>query len=159
MFRIYRDVRFSRDKSPYKTHAAAQFRHTAGKNVHAPGFYVHLSPEEVLAGTGIWRPDATALAAVRKAIAEDPDVWDNAITDSTFTRRHRLSGESLKRPPRGFDPDHPKIDDIKRKDFVSMVDLKPKDTYRPGFLEDFAEICTEAKPFVGFLTEAVGLPF
>ena len=61
IFRIYRDIRFSKDKTPYKTHAAAQFRHKGGKDVHAPGFYLHLAPGEVFAGFGIWRPDSPSL--------------------------------------------------------------------------------------------------
>lgn len=159
MFRIYRDVRFAKDKSPYKTHAAAQFRHTAGKDVHAPGFYVHLSTEGIHAGTGLWRPDSKALAAIRNAIVENPDGWSHAISRPGFTKRHRLSGDSLKRPPRGFDAEHPLIEDIKRKDFVSMVDLPPEAALKPKFLKDFASICSEATDFMQYLTEAVGLEF
>ena len=61
LFRIYRDIRFARDKRPYKTNAGAHFRHSAGKNAHAPGFYLHLEPGECFAGCGVWRPDSNAL--------------------------------------------------------------------------------------------------
>ncbi|MCP4899141.1 MAG: DUF2461 domain-containing protein [bacterium] len=159
MFRIYRDVRFAKNKSPYKTHAAAQFRHTAGKDVHAPGFYLHLDTELIHAGTGLWHPDSTALAAIRNTIVDDPEGWKNAVSQSKFTKRHRLAGESLKRPPRGFDSDHPLVEDLKRKDFVSMVDLPPEAALKPGFVDEFAGLCAEATDFMRYLTKAVGLEF
>ena len=80
LFRIYRDVRFSPDKSPYKTHGGIQFRHEAGKDVHAPGFYLHLEPANVFAAVGIWHPDSTALGRIRQALADDPKAWLQAKT-------------------------------------------------------------------------------
>jgi uncharacterized protein (TIGR02453 family) len=157
MFRIYRDVRFSKDKSPYKTHAAAQFRHVAGKDVHAPGYYVHISPGEVFAGAGVWHPDGKTLAKIRAAIVESPESWQKAITTPEFVASQRLSGDSLKRAPRGFDPDHPLIEDLKRKDYVSSTMLSEKLVCRADFIERFAVICRAAVPFMRFLTEAVGL--
>ncbi len=79
MFRIYRDVRFSKDKSPYKTHAAAQFRHAAGKDAHAPGFYLHLEPGQVFVGAGSWHPASDALAAIRGAIVDKPARWTKIV--------------------------------------------------------------------------------
>jgi uncharacterized protein (TIGR02453 family) len=79
MFRLHRDTRFSKDKSPYKTHAAAHFRHEAGKDAHATGFYLHLEPDSCLAGGGIWHPDSPALDKIRSAIVEHPDRWQ-AVT-------------------------------------------------------------------------------
>ena len=70
LFRIYRDVRFSKDKTPYKTNAGLQLRHESGKDVHAPGFYLHLQPNEVFIGVGIWHPDNTTLGKIRDAIVE-----------------------------------------------------------------------------------------
>ncbi|MBI1289639.1 TIGR02453 family protein [bacterium] len=79
VFRIQRDTRFSHDKRPYKTNAGLHFRHAkATKEVHAPGFYLHLEPGNVFAGVGAWLPDATALRAVRTAIVEQPSVWREA---------------------------------------------------------------------------------
>ncbi len=114
MFRIYRDTRFSKDKTPYKTNAAAQFRHIAGKDVHAPGFYLHIEPTEVFAGCGIWRPDSTALKKIRDAICDDPAAWKKVINRKAFKDRFKLGGASLKRPPRGYDPEHALIEDLKR---------------------------------------------
>ncbi|MCP4682850.1 MAG: TIGR02453 family protein, partial [Desulfobacterales bacterium] len=121
IFRIYRDIRFSKDKTPYKTHAAAQFRHKEGKDVHAPGFYLHLSPGEVFAGFGIWRPDSDALLNIRNTIASKPGEWKKVVQGKNFKSKCSMGGESLKRPPKGFDPDHPFIEDLKRKDFVSQI--------------------------------------
>ena len=75
LFRIYRDTRFSADKSPYKTHIGMHFRHLAGDDVHTPGFYLHLEPGGCLAGVGLWEPQGPALAAVRGAIVEHVAEW------------------------------------------------------------------------------------
>lgn len=79
MFRIYRDVRFSKDKRPYKEHAACQFRHEAGKDAHAPGYYLHLSLEGVVAGAGIWLPDNDKLLKIREQIANKPEKWQTVL--------------------------------------------------------------------------------
>jgi len=155
MFRIYRDVRFSKDKSPYKTHAAAQFRHRAGRDVHAPGFYLHLEPGGVFAGAGLWHPDRTALDMIRTAIVERPDEWRAVLGDPSFIKHHELSGESLKRAPRGYDPEHPLVEDLKRKDFVCVRRFTQKKAASAAFLDDFVESCRGAGPFVQFLTEAI----
>jgi uncharacterized protein (DUF2461 family) len=137
MFRIYRDVRFSKDKRPYKTHAAAHFRHDAGRNVHAPGFYLHLEPGDVFFGAGIWHPDPGTLAAIRSACSFD--------------------GESAARPPRGIDPDHPLIEDLKRKDFTVIADSSENEATSPRFLERFVRFCRAVSPLNEFLARSLGL--
>jgi uncharacterized protein (TIGR02453 family) len=159
MFRIYRDVRFSKDKSPYKTHAAAQFRHRAGRDAHAPGFYLHLEPGNVFVGAGSWHPDREALESIRTAIAEYPDQWQTLLNEPCFSKRHGLVGDSLKRPPRGFDPEHPLIDELKRKDFISVENFTQKQACSAGFIDQVASSFSVAAPLVRFLTEAVGQPF
>ena len=154
MFRIYRDVRFSKNKSPYKTHAALQFRHEAGRDVHAPGFYLHLEPGNVFCGAGLWRPDSRALNHIRQAIDEKQADWKKAIRGN-----FRIEGDSLKRPPRGFSPDHPLIEALKRKDHVAVVDLDEKLASSSKFLETFTVHCQEFSALMRFLTRAVGLPF
>ncbi len=94
MFRIYRDVRFSKDKAPYKTHAAAQFRHGAGQDAHAPGFYLHLEPGSVFVGAGSWRPAGEALAGFRDAIVEDPSRWHSVVEDPQFVKHHHLAAKA-----------------------------------------------------------------
>jgi len=157
MFRIYRDVRFSKDKSPYKTAAAVQFRHIAGKDVHAPGFYLHLEPGSVFAGCGIWRPESKVATKIREAIVDKPDAWHAVIGDEAFRKAFQLEGESLKRPPRGFDANHPLIEDLKRKDFIASAELSEEIVCRDDFLERYVNLCKAASPLMQFLTEALGL--
>lgn len=159
MFRIYRDTRFSKDKTPYKTNAAAHFRHSAGKDVHAPGFYLHIEPAEVFAGCGIWRPDSTGLKKIRDAISENPATWKKAINRKAFKDRFKLGGESLKRPPRGYDPEHELIEDLKRKDHIASVSFTVEQFCAPGFLGEYTKMCKAASGYVEFLATALGLPF
>ena len=159
MFRIYRDTRFSNDKRPYKTHAAAQFRHVSGKDVHAPGFYMHLEPGNVFAGVGLWRPDGETAGAVRDAIVEHPAKWKRAIGGKTFKESFEVGGDSLKRAPRGYDAEHPLIDYLKFKDFVAFTKFTERDACGADFLGKYAAAMRTAKPMMEFLTKAVGLSF
>jgi uncharacterized protein (TIGR02453 family) len=153
LFRIYRDVRFSEDKSPYKTHAAAYFSHAkAGRNVHAPGFYLHLEPRGCFAAAGLWHPDPSTLNRIRNAIVAQPKSWEKVRRS-----RWKMEGESLSRPPKGYDPDHRFIEDLKRKDFVFSVALAEEQVCGPRFLSDFLGICRKMSPLVEFLTKALQL--
>ncbi len=159
MFRIYRDVRFSRDKSPYKTHVGIQFRHAAGKDAHAPAFYLHLEPHNVLVAAGVWRPDRKELAKIRDAIVEHADEWQKITHTPGFTENFSLSADRLKRPPRGYDPDHPLIEDLKLKSFTAHVQLSEPDVCTPDFMEHFARLCHSLAPLVRFLTQALEMPW
>jgi uncharacterized protein (TIGR02453 family) len=155
LFRIHRDTRFSKDKSPYKPYTGIQFRHELGKDAHAPGFYLHLAPGGVFAAAGIWHPDQPTLGRIREAIARDRKGWRAA----TKGERFRLAGDSLKRAPAGFDPEHPLIEDLKRKDFIGVVTLSEKDVCARGFVESFAKTCKDVSPLVRFLCAAVDAPY
>jgi len=159
MFRIYRDVRFSKEKTPYKTAATAQFRHRAGKDVHSPGFYLHLEPGNVFVGVGLWRPEPLALTRIRATIIESPDAWKKAAYAKAFRTTFDSSGEALKRPPPGVAADHPFVDDLKRKDFVAMAALSEEAACSPDFLHDIVKRFKTASSFMRFLTESVGLPW
>lgn len=159
IFRIHRDTRFSRDKSPYKTMAAAQFRHERGKDVHAPGFYLHLEPGNVFAGAGLWHPDGETLVQVRTALISQPQKWKRIVGAPPFRRRVQLSGESLRRTPRGFPSDHELADDLRRKDFVTVAAFTEREACAPGFLRAFVRSCRLNADFMEFLTRAVGLPW
>jgi uncharacterized protein (TIGR02453 family) len=159
LFRIYRDIRFSPDKSPYKTYAGIQFRHEQGRDVHAPGFYLHLEPGNVFAGVGIWHPDPGTLGRIREAIAAPAGYWLRAKDDPGFRELYELGGESLKRAPQGYDPDHPQIEDLKRKDFVAIVELSEEDACAPDFIDRYTGLCTAAAPFMRFLVQALNLPW
>jgi len=157
MFRIYRDMRFSKDKTPYKSGAGIHFRHKRGKDVHAPGYYLHLEPGDVFAGCGIWKPNTETVTRIRRKIAEHPDQWQGIIQNIKFAKTFTLGGDSLKRPPKGFDPDHLLIEDLKRKDYLASIVLNEKIVCEPDFLDYYVELCKTAAPFMEFLTRAVGL--
>ena len=160
LFRIFRDVRFSKDKTPYKTHAGVHFRHENARDAHAPGFYLHLEPGGVFMGAGIWHPETAVARQIRAAILEHPDKWKKVMKGAAFSKRgFSLDGESLKRPPAGVDADHPLIEDLKRKDFIALADLTEKDVCAPGFPKSFADRCKSISTFVEFLSRAVGQPF
>lgn len=153
LFRIYRDTRFAADKRPYKTHVGMHFSHTIGKDAHAPVFYLHLEPENCFAAAGVWHPDNRALSKIRAAIVREPDRW------SEVYRNFELEGDSLTRPPRGFDPTHPFIEDIKRKDFVTSAGLHERQVCGTKFMQVFADACQTMTPLVEFATKALGLKF
>ena len=157
MMRIYRDTRFSKDKTPYKTAVAAQFWHARGKDGATPAFYLRLQPGDSGVGAGIWRPEPGALQRIRKAIVADPKTWAKIKGGREFKSTCGMAGESLKRPPPGFDAEHPFIEDLKRKDFVAMAGFSEKDACAPDFLDRFAGVCEAAAPLMKFLTTAVGL--
>ena len=154
LFRIYRDVRFSKDKSPYKTHIGMNFWHaSASETVHAPGLYLHLEPKGCFLAGGVWQPDPRALAQIRDAIAWKPEEWKRA------KRGLELGGDTLSRPPRGYGADHPLIEDLKRKDFVASVEFAQKDICGPRFMEHFLRGAKKMVPLLRFLSEAVKLRF
>jgi len=159
LMRVYRDTRFSEDKTPYKTNIGIQFRHRAGKDVHAPGFYIHVSPEECFIGVGLWHPEGSALRLIRNAIVEKPSAWKRARDNKAFADLFGLGGDSLKRPPRGYDPEHRFIEDLKRKDFIASADLTHAQVTSKRFMDLVGRHFSVSKPFMKFLTEALGLPF
>lgn len=159
LFRIYRDVRFARDKSPYKTHTGIYFRHQAGKDAHTPGFYLNLQPGHNWVGVGIWRPDSPTLKLLREQIATRPELWQDAVTNKKFSQKFKVTGSSLKRPPKGFDPEHPLIDVLKLKDFTAVTPLTQKQVTSAGFVKEFAEVCQAGSSLVKFVCEAIKQPF
>ncbi len=159
LFRIHRDVRFSKDKSPYKTHTGIQFRHRAGKDVHAPGFYLHLEPGGCFAGVGIWHPDGEATKNIRSFLIDNTARWQRLTGAKRFRETFALTGDSLKRPPRGFDPDHPLIEDLKRKDFIAVHKLSQKDVTAKDFLKRYTDLCRTGSALVEALCEAVKVAY
>lgn len=159
LFRIHRDVRFSPDKSPYKTHAGIQFRHTSGKDVHAPGFYLHLEPDNVFTAAGVWQPDAETLGKIRDAIVAHPARWKEIFAHEKFRAIFKLEGDRLKSAPRGYDPNHPLIDVIKYKDFCVITSFSEQQACAADFSDRYAQVCQIVTPFMEFLTTAVGLPW
>jgi uncharacterized protein (TIGR02453 family) len=154
LFRIYRDTRFSKDKTPYKTHAGMSFRHVDGRDVHGPVFYLHLQPGMVFSAAGIWRPPPETLVRVRDAIVAHPERW-RRVTLACPLSDHE--GDRLKRVPRGYAPEHPFAADLKRLSFTTATRFTQRDACAPDFLDRFERACRKATPLMEFLTRAVGL--
>lgn len=161
MFRIHRDVRFAKDKSPFKTHAAAQFRHTAGSDAHAPGYYLHLAPGEVFFGGGVYRPPAAPLKQIREAISAKPERFRAITGDARFIEvcGGLGAGDPLARAPKGFAPDDPMIEDVKKRSFFVTADSDEARAGRADFVDEVAERYRVAAPFMGFLCDAMGVAF
>jgi len=159
LMRIYRDTRFAKDKTPYKTNVGIHFRHEKGKDMHTPIFYLHLSPEECFFGCGIWHPDAQTLRKIRKTINKDPAGWKRVSQGKPFLKQFELKGDSLKRPPQGFKAEHPLIDELKRKDFVGVTELDFDDVFDEQIIKTLTKRMKLAAPLVNYLCGAIGLKF
>ena len=157
MFRIYRDVRFSKDKSPYKTNAGVHFRHEVGREVHGPGLYLHLQPGNVFAAAGIWRPNSATVGKIRGAIVANPKRWEGLVNEGRFKSIYGLDTESLKRAPRGFDPEHPLIKYLKLKSFAAGTTFSQDEACSTDFIDMYEDSCRTAGPLMEFLCDAVGL--
>jgi len=157
LMRVFRDTRFARDKTPYKTNVGIHFRHASGKDVHAPGYYVHLAHDGCFLGVGCWHPDPVALGRIREAIAERPERWFSARDHKPFAACFALSGDSLARPPRGYAADHPAQEDLKRKDFIAIAPLACDEVVVPELPEIVAKRFATAAPLMAFLCGALGV--
>jgi uncharacterized protein (TIGR02453 family) len=159
MFRIHRDVRFAKDKTPYKTHVGIYFRHEDEDAPARPGFYLHLEPRNVFAGLGVWHPPREGLEPIRRALVADPKRWRRVTNGKRFRERFTLGGERLRRPPRGYPPDHPLVEDLKRKDFVAFTRFTQHDATSSDFPERFQAACAAGAPFIAYICESTGLPW
>ena len=159
LFRIHRDTRFAHDKTPYKTWAGARLAHERRREIEAPSFYLHIQPRECFAGGGFWHPGSPTLKKIRAFLADNPAAWTKATRHKAFRARFGFWGESLVRPPHGFDPAHELIDDLKRKNFAAgqrFPDaLACSDELRPVVVDTFQCIA----PMIDYLCAAVGLEF
>lgn len=159
MFRIYRDTRFSQDKTPYKTHTGVQFRHQAGKDAHAPGFYVHLDTEGLFFGGGVWLPPNPVLNRIRDHIVDNARSWSRIRNAQAVQATGGIRGDMLKRPPRGYDPEHRHIEDLRKKSFYVAVEAPPEHALRPTFVDEVAASFRTTAPMMRFITDALELPF
>ena len=148
MFRIHRDVRFSRDKSPYKPYAAAHF--PMGKRMHGPGYYLHIEPGASIVVGGMWMPEAPDLQRIRERVSERPAEWKKVRRDLDD------DDGALKRPPRGFSPDDPMIEDIKRKSFTSSIGMSDDQIMRSDVMKTFVRACERIAPLMKVLAAATG---
>jgi uncharacterized protein (TIGR02453 family) len=164
IFRIHRDVRFSRDKSPYKTHAACWLYHIdAGRGVGGEaqggaGFYFQLSPGDCLLGAGIWMPPRDALNRLREALAEAPDRFESIVLAPAFRRRFGALDEDamLKRLPRGYTESHPAARWLRHQSFTAGRVLTEREALSPRLAPMLARDFAALTPFVRWLNDALG---
>ena len=167
MFRINRDIRFSKDKSPYKTHAACWFHHDgAARKVGregeggSAGFYFHLAPGDSFLGAGIWMPPKGSLAAIRDALADGPAPFLKVVTDPKLRRRFGgLDAEArLKRMPRGYAEDHPAAEWLKYQSFTMGRAVTDAQVTGPKLMRLLEDDYRRLLPLVRWLNRALGLP-
>lgn len=159
LFRQHRDTRFSNDKTPYKTWAGARLFHERSRGIEAPVFYLHLQPGGCFAGGGIWHPQSDALKKIREFLADNPAAWKKATQSKAFREHLTPGGETLTRPPRGFDPDHELIADIRRKDFVASAAFDDKLATSAEFKPWLVDTYKRLAPMVDYLCAALELDF
>ena len=159
LMRIYRDTRFSHDKTPYKTNIGIQFRHELAKDVHAPGWYVHVDLQECFLGAGTWHPEPADLLSIRQSLTAHPESWTKAIADSTAASGLSAAGDSVQRSPKGFDAGHPLATEIRRKDFLLSINLAPELFLGPELLTTLEAKFRASAPYMKMLCGAPGAPF
>ncbi|HEY2382952.1 MAG TPA: DUF2461 domain-containing protein [Terriglobia bacterium] len=155
-YRIYRDTRFSKDKSPYKTHVAASFPRSGLGKHDGSGFYLHIAPSEVFIGGGLYMPEPEDLARVRQRIADDPEAFFKVIRSKRFKNLFgEVTGDQLARIPRGFRADHPAADYLRHKNFLAARSFPAETAVSPQFFKLIVETFKGMAPFVRFLNEPI----
>jgi uncharacterized protein (TIGR02453 family) len=157
--RIYRDTRFSKDKSPYKTALFLRFGHDRGAEEAMPGLYLHVEPGASTMGGGIWHPAPAMQESIRKAIVASPARWTKAKGGAAVGPGCAMGGEVLKRVPKGYDPAHQHAEDLKRKDFGLHQPVADAALVGKDLLGEIERGFLAAKPLLEFLCRAVDLPF
>jgi uncharacterized protein (TIGR02453 family) len=162
LMRPYRDIRFSKDKTPYKTNVGIQFRHSRGKDIHAPGFYLHLQPKQCFAGAGLWTPETAVARAIRQNINDDPTTWASVAHRPDFAGHWTLGDHEedyLKKVPPEMDPDHPNPDDLRLKSFTAGTRLTQTTVTSSDFADELMGLYAITGPYVEFLCRAIDIPF
>jgi uncharacterized protein (TIGR02453 family) len=155
-FRIYRDVRFSKDKRPYKVNMGAGFSPN-GKLVQEPGYYIHIEPGKSFVAAGIYQPDPANLAKIRQEIDYNSKTFLKILNDKNFKKN--FDGlddfDRVKTAPKGYPKDHPQIELLKNKSFISSHAFTDKEVLDKKFIKKVAEVCKTIKPMNDFLKEAI----
>ncbi len=159
LMRIYKDTRFSKDKSPYKTNIGIQFRHQHGRDVHAPGVYLHIAPDECFLGVGTWRPPTDALKKIRGYIAENESSWRKVMTNKRFKESFTMYEDRLKSTPRGCDKQHPLIDELRQQSFIGMAPLSRTQLQSQQLTAIIPKLIADGKPLMVALCEALEQPW
>ena len=155
VMRIYRDIRFAKDKRPYKTAVGIRFSNLdCPADEPFPGFFLHVAPGESTLHSGAWFLEGPMLQRMRQAIAKRATEWSRVRTAVGG-----VDGEALRRPPAGFAADHPHIEDLKRKGFYASVEFTDAQVVRPDFAKRFVAACEQVDPLNRFLARATGVPY
>lgn len=156
VFRINRDVRFSKDKSPYKNNIAGYFNRN-GKKGNGAGYYLHIEPGKSFAAGGMWMPEPKELAAIRQEIDYSFDNWKKIIGNASFKKTfiEGIKGEALVRPPKGYDETNPAIAYLKMKNFVVTKSFTDTEIQSKTFVKDVANTFKVMKPMIDFLNSAI----
>ena len=160
LFRIYRDARFSNDKSPYKSWQGARLFHERRRQVAAPSFYLHLQPGASFIGAGLWHPEAETQRKVRQFIFDNPSSWQRAAHASALRRKFDFDqSEKLVRPPRGYPAEFDYIDDLKHRNWVMWRSLDDATMTGSRLRQTVASYLATLGPFVDYLCAALDLEF
>ena len=156
IFRINRDIRFSKDKSPYKHNFGASIAEGGKKSLNA-GYYLHIQPgNESFVGGGLYMPPGEQLKKIRQESDYNAPELFEIVTTKDFEQAYgRIQGEKLIRAPKGYDPDHPNIEFLKLKSYVALHKLKDDDIQSPQLIENLTHKCQVLKPFIDFLNIAI----
>jgi uncharacterized protein (TIGR02453 family) len=153
-YRIYRDIRFSKDKTPYKTHFGAEMA-PGGRRSGLAGYYIHLEPGGSIVAGGIWHPPAENLGKIRQEIDYNGSQLKKIIQSRKFIDVYgEIRGDKLKKAPKGYDPDHEDIELLKFKDYLAYTSLKDSTVKGKNYLGTVVEYFEVLKPFNDFLNEA-----
>ncbi|MCG9696084.1 DUF2461 domain-containing protein [Shewanella sp. Isolate11] len=158
LMRPQRDARFSHDKTPYKINVGIQFRHFQGKDVHAPGLYLHIANEGCFLGAGIWHPDSKALNQIRSCIDDNPNAYKQALVQLSKAG-FAMQGDSLIRPPKGFDKTHPMLEELKRKDFIAIKPVSKEQLLSQHFDTWCTEQFLQTNKLMSYLCFALELDY
>jgi uncharacterized protein (TIGR02453 family) len=154
LYRIYRDTRFSKDKTPYKRHFAGSFKRATARR--RGGLYFHIEPGNSFLGGGFWGPNKEDLTRIRKELAADPEPLRQIIAEPSFVKTFgELKGEKVKTAPRGYTKDHPSIDLLRYKQFLLVQSFSDDEVTSPGFAGKVAEGFHAMRPFLDYMTEVL----
>lgn len=159
IFRIYRDTRFSKNKTPYKTNIAASFELRGYHGpTETPGLYLGIEPGEIYVGGGLYLPTGAQVKAIRHSIASNPDDWLAIVENRRFKKEYGgIDGENLQRAPLGYPVDHPMIAHLRHKQFYAGKVLEGSACLKPRFVQTVETVLTDILPLVRWLTRAIGI--
>lgn len=155
LMRIYRDIRFSKNKNPYKNNFGISFS-VRNQTGHGPEYYLHLQPGKSFFAAGYWMPEAADLKNIREEIDYNTSEFLEITEAKGFREMFKLSLEdTLKKAPKGYDPEHPQITLLKLKSFITTFPIRDEELFKPTIVNHLKKAFAEIYPFVRFLRRAV----